>query len=598
MTIFDRSWYGRVLVERVENFATEVQWRRAYQEITDFEHSLAEEGMIVIKLWMHMSHEEQLRRFVRRRDDPLKAWKLTDEDWRNREKRPQYDDAVSDMLRLTQRSAGALGRYLFGEQAQWAGRSHRDGDPPHGGRDGALERPVQPRDEERTELALSFDDAEFQHDPGRPGSNGAAGTGDPAGAAGAAEAPSRRHEPSSSEPVARGFRRPVRASRSPSTGSRSTWTVSGSPGCGSSGYTDLWSAEVDGSDGFMPRMALAAALEPELNLGVAITPAYTRGPGALAQSLASMADAAPGRFFCGLGASSQVICGRLERPGLREPVPACSGTPGASCAWPSAATKSPRISRRSESRGSGWRGFPSNCRLCTWRPCGPGCCTWRGGRPTGPSSTGSVPTMSPHPWRRSRRRPGGPPRRYRFAGPSLTATRTTAPSPAPSGRRMITAYLNVHAYAEFHRWLGPGPALQPMWDAWAAGDRKGGARWQSPTRWSTTSWCTGRSWSAGPPYPEICRQRDHGPGPCGDPDRSRPRRRRSGSVAVGRVAERICAATRTGSVSSDFSITQALNGDSEGPVGQNYGCARRWSSTRVRHPAVGSARCSSAPIAR
>ena len=141
MTIFDRSWYGRVLVERVENLATEVQWRRAYEEITDFEHTLAEEGMIVIKLWMHMSHEEQLRRFVRRRDDPLKAWKLTDEDWRNREKRPQYDEAVSDMLRLTQRSAGALGRDLVGEQAERAGRGDRDGDPPHGGGDGALGRP-------------------------------------------------------------------------------------------------------------------------------------------------------------------------------------------------------------------------------------------------------------------------------------------------------------------------------------------------------------------------------------------------------------------------------------------------------------------------
>ena len=101
MTIFDRSWYGRVLVERVENLATEVQWRRAYDEINDFEHSLAEEGMVVIKLWLHMSHEEQLRRFERRRDDSLKSWKLTEEDWRNREKRPQYDEAVSDMLRLT-----------------------------------------------------------------------------------------------------------------------------------------------------------------------------------------------------------------------------------------------------------------------------------------------------------------------------------------------------------------------------------------------------------------------------------------------------------------------------------------------------------------
>jgi polyphosphate kinase 2 (PPK2 family) len=101
MTIFDRSWYGRVLVERVERLATEVQWRRAYDEINDFEHSLAEEGMIVIKLWMHLSHQEQLRRFERRRDDPLKSWKLTDEDWRNREKRPQYNEAVNDMLRLT-----------------------------------------------------------------------------------------------------------------------------------------------------------------------------------------------------------------------------------------------------------------------------------------------------------------------------------------------------------------------------------------------------------------------------------------------------------------------------------------------------------------
>jgi AMP-polyphosphate phosphotransferase len=101
MTIFDRSWYGRVLVERVEKLATEKQWRRAYDEINDFEHTLAEEGMIVIKLWMHFSHEEQLRRFERRRDDPLKSWKLTDEDWRNREKRPQYTKAVNDMLRLT-----------------------------------------------------------------------------------------------------------------------------------------------------------------------------------------------------------------------------------------------------------------------------------------------------------------------------------------------------------------------------------------------------------------------------------------------------------------------------------------------------------------
>ena len=175
MTIFDRSWYGRVLVERVENFATEVQWRRAYQEIADFEHSLAEEGMVVIKLWMHMSDEEQLRRFERRRDDPLKAWKLTDEDWRNREKRPQYDDAVADMLRLTN---GPLAPWdVISSESKRNGRvevietvirhmeagMERWGVPvPHGD------------DEEKTELALSFDDAEFQQDPAASvGSNGA-----------------------------------------------------------------------------------------------------------------------------------------------------------------------------------------------------------------------------------------------------------------------------------------------------------------------------------------------------------------------------------------------------------------------------------------
>ena len=141
MTIFDRSWYGRVLVERVENLATEVQWRRAYEEITDFEHTLAEEGMIVIKLWMHMSHEEQLRRFVRRRDDPLKAWKLTDEDWRNREKRPRVRRGRLRHAAPDAWSAGALGCDLVGEQALWAGRGDRDGDPPHGGGDGPLGRP-------------------------------------------------------------------------------------------------------------------------------------------------------------------------------------------------------------------------------------------------------------------------------------------------------------------------------------------------------------------------------------------------------------------------------------------------------------------------
>jgi AMP-polyphosphate phosphotransferase len=101
MAVFDRSWYGRVLVERVEGFATREQWLRAYDEINGYESSLAAEGMLTIKFWLHISDGEQLRRFERRRDDPLKAWKLTDEDWRNREKREQYLEAIEEMVART-----------------------------------------------------------------------------------------------------------------------------------------------------------------------------------------------------------------------------------------------------------------------------------------------------------------------------------------------------------------------------------------------------------------------------------------------------------------------------------------------------------------
>ena len=101
MAVLDRSWYGRVLVERIEGFASEAAWRRAYEEIRDFEHSLVSEGMVLVKLWLHISDREQLKRFKDREKDPLKAWKLTDEDWRNREKRPQYVVAVEDVVRET-----------------------------------------------------------------------------------------------------------------------------------------------------------------------------------------------------------------------------------------------------------------------------------------------------------------------------------------------------------------------------------------------------------------------------------------------------------------------------------------------------------------
>ena len=105
MAVLDRSWYGRVLVERVEGFATDDQWRRAYDEICEFERTLVAEGMILVKFWLHLSEQEQLKRFERRQHDPLKQWKLTDEDWRNREKHDQYVAAVEDMLARTDHPA-------------------------------------------------------------------------------------------------------------------------------------------------------------------------------------------------------------------------------------------------------------------------------------------------------------------------------------------------------------------------------------------------------------------------------------------------------------------------------------------------------------
>jgi polyphosphate kinase 2 (PPK2 family) len=99
-------WYGRVLVERVEGFATAEQWERGYDEIVQFERSLALEGTVLVKLWMHISDEEQLRRFEARQKDRLKSWKLTEEDWRNREKRADYDAAVEDMLERTEHPLG------------------------------------------------------------------------------------------------------------------------------------------------------------------------------------------------------------------------------------------------------------------------------------------------------------------------------------------------------------------------------------------------------------------------------------------------------------------------------------------------------------
>jgi AMP-polyphosphate phosphotransferase len=101
MSLFDRTWYGRVLVERVEHLITEEAWRRSYGEINDFEAQLAEHGTVVLKFWLHIDPHEQLRRFKEREETPYKKWKITDDDWRNRAKWNRYETAVNDMIAAT-----------------------------------------------------------------------------------------------------------------------------------------------------------------------------------------------------------------------------------------------------------------------------------------------------------------------------------------------------------------------------------------------------------------------------------------------------------------------------------------------------------------
>ena len=117
--IFDRSWYGRVLVERVEGFARKKEWLRAYREINDFERQLSEAGILLGKFWFHVSPEEQLRRFEARKLTPHKTWKLTDEDWRNRDKWTPYLESVEDMLLKTS-TLHAPWTVVEGEDKRWA----------------------------------------------------------------------------------------------------------------------------------------------------------------------------------------------------------------------------------------------------------------------------------------------------------------------------------------------------------------------------------------------------------------------------------------------------------------------------------------------
>jgi len=121
LALFDRSWYGRVLVERVEDFASKQEWQRAYQEINEFERSLIDDGVKIIKIFMHISPEEQLKRFEERLNNPVKRWKLTSEDIRNRAKWTDYHQAINDMFKYT--STEAAPWHIIPANHKWYART-------------------------------------------------------------------------------------------------------------------------------------------------------------------------------------------------------------------------------------------------------------------------------------------------------------------------------------------------------------------------------------------------------------------------------------------------------------------------------------------
>jgi probable F420-dependent oxidoreductase len=229
------------------------------------------------------------------------------------------------------------------------------------------------------------------------------------------------------------------------------------------GYTDVWSAEVDGTDGFTP-LALAAAWEPSLHLGVAVAPVFTRGPALLAQTAAAMAEAAPGRFALGLGASSPAIVERWNALPYDDPYHRVRDV----LRFLRAALAGHKISARYDTFSV--RGF-------------------RLSRPVAHPPPIYLAALRPGMLRLAGREADGVVLNWLSADDVATALAEVGPGkevvarifvvpvddPVAAravGRRMITGYLTVPAYAAFHRWLGRGPALQAMWDAWEAGDRR------------------------------------------------------------------------------------------------------------------------------
>ena len=229
------------------------------------------------------------------------------------------------------------------------------------------------------------------------------------------------------------------------------------------GYTDVWSAEVDGADGFTP-LTLAAVWEPRLNLGVAVTPVFTRGPGLLAMSIASLAEVAGGRFTMGLGSSSAPVVEHWNGIKYDQPYARTRDV----LRFVKKALDGEKIDEVFETFEV--HGFKLSRPVIVRPPILLGALRPGMLRLAGSEADGAILNwLAASDVAQCRAEVG--------EGKTIAARLFVVPTSDPDtaraiGRRMISSYLTVNTYAEFHRWLGRGEQLQPMWDAWAAGDRK------------------------------------------------------------------------------------------------------------------------------
>ena len=229
------------------------------------------------------------------------------------------------------------------------------------------------------------------------------------------------------------------------------------------GYTDVWSSEVDGTDGFTP-LTLAAAWEPRLNLGVAVTPVFTRGPGLLAMSIASLAEVAGGRFIMGLGSSSMPVVERWNGISYVEPYARTRDV----LRFVKKALEGEKIDEVFETFEV--HGFKLSRPVINRPPILLGALRPGMLHLAGKEADGAILNwLGANDVAQCCNEVG---EGKTIAARLFVLPTTDADAARFIGRRMISSYLTVNAYAEFHRWLGRGEVLQPMWDAWAKGDRK------------------------------------------------------------------------------------------------------------------------------